>query len=483
MRKIFVIVLFFILIMVSLPDAIAVKSDKDLLNVVIKASLKKESKNADLKYNLKVEKVKTEAFIDIMDKYQEVNALYDKEYEKKRRLVVQSSTVKQAYDNAFVLLKTCIQYINEYDDLKDHALLQLLVGKWVGKAELYSKEKEPNRELAVTRVVNLSFESNQAGQLSKGYAEGSETVKESIYEKEVSEQLQKEDNSQLAKETSEEDYDVYEVIENKKISEVKGSITGHLIPRSMSNFIISIDKADDRVPTKYDKYELNARVKVLMPPFVKRSVTDEAFTLTVSNMKMYYTYLLNSRRSMNELLMDKYQWFFQDQLEIIDILVLGHVSESVYKPLKVYPGSEYVSNSLKDYINTISIYYNKLFLRSNSKKYKLDVYRLYLTELIQLSSIAHLGIVNSKVLKETNLDITKEDNQISRVFDRYYSIGKDYYTQQIRNTAGEEEELFREEYKAFLEEVYQLTKTGIISKNIIDKYNIDADLVKSADNV
>lgn len=485
MRKKIIKALLFILIMAIVPSVATVKATDASLEIVIEGSFEKVTEKTTRQYSLNIKKVKNDNFADIMKKYQQVKTIFDRDYQQKRKLVVESSTVKQAYEHSFTLLKTCMYYINEYNDLQDFALLQLLVGPWEGKAKLVSKEKTDKKNISISRVLNIIFESNQAGMISKGLANGTETVKESLLVKEDLAKPASAFNQETRQDTNtnNQDNSVVKIVENKKVAQVKGSITGNIISKGNSSFTITIDTDNPLIDDKFKTYDIKAKTMVLMPPFVKRTATDEAFTLTVSNLKMYYDYLFKSKRSPNELLNDKYNWFFVDLLDILNILAYGHVSREVYKSLKVYPGSEYVSYAFKDYINTLNSYYNKLFLRSDSKKYKLDIYKLYLLDLIQLSSLAHLNIVNPEVLQDTNLDITKPDNQINKVLDKYIETGKAYYTNEIKTTNGEEEQLFRDEYKAFLNEIYQLSKTGIIQENIIKKFTIDKDFVESVNNI
>lgn len=459
--------LIFLVLGLLLVGSVVLAGDS-ILNIHIKSNQEQKTANLYKFVELDMAKAETNDFGDILAKYKVLKDDFKTTYKSNRKLMSESSTVRQAFNHSKTMLETCMAYMKDYSDLKDHAILQLLVGEWKGKARINFTEKDKDYKVNITRKLEISFESNQAGQISKGIVSGLET-----YEKK---KLQNDNASKSLEMISEPGV-------KKKIKEIKGAILGNIIPQADSTLIINIDKdsTNKEVPRKFDQLELQAKTIVEMDPIVERETLDEAYSLTVSHMKIYYNLLFKTRRPIEEVLKDKYNLFFIDILYLLKMISQGYISKEVYEPLDIYPKSDYVNKAFEDYVMTLGSYYSKILLKAPNKAAKIIAYKAYLAELIQASSICYTGIVHPSVKDHLDININKKDNLISKIFIRYYKLGKEYYSEEIDAAKGDKKTELKKEYKQFEKDVQDFVKTGIILDEILKELDIQLKTGKKPD--
>lgn len=434
------------------------QAKNNFLEIYIEADYKKNVQKQLQEVNLKIKKDKETSYKDIIAKYELLEEAFSNDYSNNRKLISDSSTIKQAFEHSKKLLETCIEYTNRYNNLKEEALMQLLVGHWSGDLTILVKEKNDGQELVFKRVLEVDFEADRVGQISKGNIKGFD-------------KFLKEASSSKKKELTQEEILEYIDKDNvPKTSNVKGSILGSIVPQADTKLFISFE---DTSNNKLKEIEIVATSLVDMKPIVSKDIINEAYSLTISYMKIYYNLLFKTRKTDFEALKDKYNLFFNDLLFLLKVVSLNYVSEEVIKPLGIYPGSDYVSSAFEDYFMTLSSYYARTISKTVSKKHKLKLYEKYLNELIHANAICQLGIINKKSVDKLNLRVGTTNSLFDGVFSRFYEYGKDYFTERIDKTEGEDQKLFKKDYKNFLEEANAIMNTGLISPETIKILSIE----------
>jgi hypothetical protein len=458
MKKIYQLILLIISLIFTFEAAFA---ENSFIDISLQDSYTKKIGQQEYSAKLNIKKIKESSYDDIISKYQVIKKDFDREYDNNRKLISESSTVMQAFNHSKSLLNTCIKYTDRFGDLKAQALLQLLVGKWSGNLNVKLTKTTKTQKFFIKRNLKISFETNQAGQISKAVVKGDEEI--------LREQIGNNKHSKP------------ELAAIKKENRLKGSILGILVPEADTNLSLYLDAPDGISPEIKDTYDMDIKGKLnidMVSP-VKQEVLDEAYSLTVSHMKIYYNLLFKSRRTAEEILKDKYNLFFRDILFLINITSSGYVTKEVYKPLNIYPGSDYVTDAFEDYTITLSSYYARVINKTYSTKHKLEVYKRYFDELINASALCQLGIVNVETARRLNIKINEAKSLFDQVFERYYKLGFGYYNAKLQEASDDKKEEVRKELTAFLKEMIDITKTGLISKEMIKEFGITQEKLKS----
>lgn len=457
MKKLFfkkiTIILFCVLLTIT-----ASLAETSTLDVSIKGKYTKKTKTLIREANFNIQKDKDLIYKDIVSKYSKLQTSFNREYTAGRKLVSESSTVKQALDHSKDLLDICLKYFEEYSDVKEQVLLQLLVGHWSGDAEITFKETSKDQVLIINRKMVVDLSSDQAGQISEGMIKGNEII-----------------TKEKAKQSKNEQY----------TTNISGAVSGNVVPQTNTTLFVSINEnlKGDKGLKKFNKFELVGKNYINMKPIVSREVIDEAYSLTVSDMKIYYSLLFKTESTIEQLLKDKYNLFFTDILFLLKVTAKGYVTEEVYKSLKIYPKSEYVTKAFEEYVITLKAYIGRLITTTNSKKQKITLYKKYLAEMIQVNAICHLGIVSSKSLNRLNLNINKPNNLINNIYSKLYVLGKEYYSEEIRTSSGKRKQDLKKEYMEFINEMIGIGKTGIINSETLKELGVTTETIPLIDNI
>lgn len=431
--------------------------------IAVKGHLTKTENNLEETFNLTVYKTKNETFNDLLKKYTAIKTDFNYKYRDQRKLIIESSTIKQAFEHSKDLLDLCSKYKNKYKELKEDAYLQLLIGEWSGTSDLELKEEQDDYILIIKRSLKVSFESNHAGQISKGIVNGTETV----IKKRKTEIEEIEDERIIIP--------IENTILETDIKSIKGSITGNIIPQADSTFIININKTknNNNVKDEINNIKIKAKTDVELTPLVPANIIDESYSLTVSHMKIYYDLIFKTRMPTKKILEEKYNYFFQDILHLLSLNAKGYISKEVYIPLHIYSKSKYLNHTFEDYVMTLCSYYNKLILQAPNTSEKLAIYRAYLSELIQASSICQLNLVGDDTINTLGLNINTTNNLIERVFVRYYKAGKSYYKKILKDNTDSDKSQIQKQYSKFKKDIKKFTTTGIIHKNVLKELDLD----------
>lgn len=431
--------------------------------ISVKGNLTKTENNMKETFNLTVYKTKNDTFDEILNKYLAIEEEFNDQYNKQRKLISESSTIKQAYEHSKNLLNLCSNYKNRSKELKEDAYLQLLIGEWSGNANLELTKEIDNYIQIIKRNLKIKFESNHAGQISKGIVDGTETTikKRKTQTEEI------------------ENDKIFIPVENNiletDIKSINGSITGNIIPQADSTFVININKTNnnDNLIEDINNIKIKALTDVELTPLVPAEIIDESYSLTVSHMKIYYDLLFKTRMSTSKVLKEKYNYFFKDILSLLSLNAKGYISKEVYIPLNIYSRSNYINHTFEDYVITLCSYYNTLILKAPDTKAKLGIYKTYLIELIQASSLCQLNIVDDDTINNLGLNINKKNNLIERVFINYYNTAKNYYKKLLQIDNDSERSKIQKQYSNFKKDIKKFTSTGIIQKDVLKDLDLN----------
>lgn len=469
MKKKYLQILLFILgLLIATNFVLALSND---LKILIKGKYEQKNGSDSQNSELLLTKVQNDQFEDIDNSYAKLVKEYEKAYKQKRKLIEQSSTIEQAFLHSTNMLNCCVEYEDKYSDLKEYAVLQLLVGDWDGILKVNIVSKKNDLILDIKRILEIELQSNQAGQISKGLVKGTETLVRKQIKATVkpddSESIDDDSTDSVIVEESEKEID-------KKIKEITGSITGNMIPQAASSFVISFDEKsmNSETPKKYSKLDISATTNVEMKPVVPRENIDEAYSLTVSNLKIYYSILLNQKMLDEEVLQYRFKMFFKDILYLLRLTSKGYISKGVYEPLGIYPESDYVSTSFEAYVITLCSYYSNVLSKQMSPEQKMLIYKKYMAELIQVSAITHLHLVKPDIIKSLNLEFANSNNTINQVFFHYYVFSKRYYEKQIKQTSDQLKKQYQIEYDIFKKDVKDFIETGIIHEDTLKELKL-----------
>jgi len=358
-------------------------------------------------------------------------------------------------------LDTCIKYVLRQSNLKDEILLLYLVGPWKGNATVIINEVSSKADYKVIRDLVVSFESNQAGQIYKGFVQGTEKIT-----------IKAKNNATKGNQA--------------KTSTLSGSITGNIVPNSPFNILLKLDKnyPNDNFLKKYNSVELKGKNYIDFPAVVDQKIIDEAFNYTVSNMKIYYNLLFNSEKESIPIIEHRYNQFFNDILSLLYYVNEGYISKQVFEKQSIYNKSEYISSVFESYYGDLINYYNYKIENSVSTRIKIDLYKVLLTEMIQACSFCHLNIVNDDVIHHLDIDLDRPNNIIDRTFYRYYLIGNNYYSKKLNTKLSyEDKKYYKNSYLRFMKEILEITKTGLISSVILKELNINDNALNNIENM
>jgi ribosomal protein S17E len=462
MKKIVIIsVLTFLFIGTGIKGVLAEATN---VNIFIERNYSKKYGTEERKVDIKIKKVRDESFEGILEKYNQLEKEFQSDYDKNRELISESSTVQQAFQHSKKLLNTCVDYRKNFLGLKAQTMLQLLVGHWSGGIDIKVKKQKDDVEIELDRELKLEFDSNQAGQISKGIVFGKEEIVKKL--KNPSDAVDK--GTQIT-------------YKRTKIERsLEGSLLGSIVPQAETRMVISLDapkKVDPLLKNLYN-FDVSGNLKVKMKEIVSQEMIDEAYSLTVSHMKIYYNLLFKTRMSIEQALKEKFSLFYRDLLYLLEINAQGLISKQVYEPLSIYSKSEYVTSAFEDYSLTLSSYFARVISKTNSDEQKFILYKRYMDELIQSSAIIQLGLVDPVAAKKLNLSINEQNSLFDTVYTRYYRFGNSYYQDYIEQASGEEKEKLKKDYKAFTKEMAAIARTGLITNPTLESIGMTETVLK-----
>lgn len=436
-----------------------VRADHSLIDIFLEGKYSQKVQKDTLKVNFKIQKVLGENYDRIKDDYDALKNEYNKDYDRKRKLVSESSNVYQVFVNSKNLLNTCFKYRDKFNDLKSSVLLELLVGKWNGKVNLRLLGKTKTGEWQLDRNLNVRFLADYAGIVYRGVIEGTDELYIGTIKK-----VKKAESISLSK---------------KETAKVSGLISGIVVPKEESTLALSVES-----PLKFKGIEkiselaILGKTNVIITPFVTSDAIDEAYSLTVSHMKIYYNLLAKTRRPISVSIKNKYSLFFEDILYLLDLQTKGYISEEVYKALKIYRKSDYINEAYENYFISMINYYALNLSKLRPNKHKIKLLRQYLNEVINANSICNQGLIDKKLIEKLNININQPESLFDQVFTRYFITGTQYYQEKLANTENKTtKNIIKEDYKEFLTEIIELAKSGIFSSKVLQELNITGKLL------